>query len=494
MELTGDEGDEASLDKKQALYLADLAVKVEDYYHTPQDIEFAISQDGAVYILQCRPLQQMETVKHDYTDPALKNDEAIIVNGGITASPGSAFGKVYMVDKGIDVLKFPEGAVLVLKQPQPRWASLLNRAAAVVTGQGGFAGHLANVAREFRVPALFGIPDVMDKLSHGELVTVDADSLTIYEGKIESLLVKSQTKKNLMDGSPVYKSLKQVSHFITPLNMLDPNSLEFNPANCSTFHDITRFIHEKSVHEMFNFGKKNNFSERSSKQLHYKVPMQWWVLNLDDGFKEEVEGKYIKLNNIVSIPMLAFWEGFAAVPWDGPPPIDGKGLMSVMFRSTTNPALNPGIRSKYADRNYFMVSKNYCSLNSRLGYHFSILEALVSDRSGENYVSFQFKGGAADYDRRVNRAGFIKDILQKYGFRADVTEDNLISRIEGHDKDYMVKRLAILGYLTLHTRQLDMIMSNRAKVSYYRSKIIKDIDEVILKKAINIEHPTSNYK
>ncbi|MDY6792584.1 MAG: PEP/pyruvate-binding domain-containing protein [Thermodesulfobacteriota bacterium] len=485
MELTGDAGNEASIDKNQAFYLADLAVKVEDYYHTSQDIEFAISQDGTVNLLQCRPLQQIETVKHDYSDPALKNDEAIIVSGGITASPGSAFGKIYMVDKGIDVLKFPEGAVLVVNQPLPRWASLLNRAAAVVTGQGGFAGHLANVAREFRVPALFGIPDVMDKLTHGEQVTVDADSLSIYEGKIESLLVKTETKINLMEGSPVYKILKRVSHFITPLNLLDPNSLEFNPANCSTFHDITRFIHEKSVHEMFNFGKKNNFSERSSKQLYYKVPMQWWVLNLDDGFKEEVKGKYIKLDNIVSIPMLAFWEGFAAVPWDGPPPIDGKGLMSVMFQSTANPALNPGIRSKYADRNYFMVSKNYCSLNSRLGYHFSILEALVSDRSGENYVSFQFKGGAADYDRRVKRAAFIKDILQKYGFRVDVTEDNLISRIEGHDKDYMTKRIAILGYLTLHTRQLDMIMSNRAKVNYYRSKIIKDIDEVIFDKSSN---------
>ncbi len=103
----------------------------------------------------------------------------------------------------------------------------------------------------------------------------------------------------------------------------------------------------------------------------------------------------------------------------------------------------------------------------------------MSDRAGENYVSFQFKGGAADYDRRVKRACFIKSILEEYGFRVDVTEDSLISRIEGHDKDYMIKRLEILGYLTLHTRQLDMIMSNRAKANYYRSKIIKDIDEVI---------------
>jgi pyruvate,water dikinase len=480
MELTGDEKALASIDDKMALDLSELAAKIEEHYAMPQDIEWAVAEDGSIYILQCRPFKQMETLKTDFPEPVFNGaHDAVIVRGGITASPGTAVGKVFLVDKGIDMLRFPQGAVLVARQALPIWAPLLNRSAAVVTQHGGFAGHLASVAREFGVPAVFGVPDAMERLNHDELVTVDADTLTIYKGKIEALLVKSGPKKYLMQDSPVYETLKQVSSFIIPLNLLDPDSPYFSPANCKTFHDITRFIHEKAVYEMFNFGKAHDFSEKSSKQLFYKVPMQWWILNLDDGFKEEIDGKYVKLENIVSIPMRAFWDGFSAIPWDGPPAIDGKGFASVVFQSTANRNLIPGLRSAYAARNYFMISKNYCSLSSRLGYHFSILETLVSERSMENYISFQFKGGAADHQRRLGRVHFIAEILQEQGFRVDVREDNLIARVEGLDMDYMKERLKILGYLTLHTRQLDMIMNDNTALNHYRLKIEKDIRNIL---------------
>lgn len=482
-EVAGEIKNQPSINDEQALALAELAVKMEQYYGAPQDIEWAVAGDGTINILQCRPLQQMDSLKMEYPDELIwKGKENVVAAGGTVICPGFASGEAFIINNPGDMVNFPKGGILIARQALPLWASLLNKAAAVITEHGTFAGHLANVAREFKVPTIFGLKDITAKVKNRDLITVDATHLSIYEGKIQVPAHAADAGKNIIEGSPVYNLLLEVSKHIIPLNLLDPYAQDFKPENCKTFHDITRFAHEKSVQEMFNFGKEHNFSERSSKQLYYKVPMQWWILNLDDGVKEGTTGKYIRLENISSIPMMALWDGIIAVPWDGPPPIDGKGLAAVMFRSTTNRDLVPGMKSAYTERNYFMISKNFCSFTSRLGYHFSIVEALISERTPENYITFRFKGGAADNQRRVRRVQFIADILTEHSFRVEVREDNMVARVEGFPMDYMIERLKILGYLVMHTRQLDMIMSNESAIAYYRSKINKDIKNSVLTK------------
>lgn len=478
MDLAGEKASMPSLTEEQALELARVAMRLEEHYGGPQDIEWAIGQDGLIYVLQCRPLQQMEPTGEESASGGWESSARVLLAGGATASPGVGAGPVFKLEKDADLLRFPKGAVLVASQALPKWAAVLSRAAAVVTEHGSVTGHLANVAREFRVPALMGLPKAMSVLEQGMLVTVDGDARRIYDGRVEQLLEEAQPGPQIMEGSPVHKTLRAVMEHVTPLNLIDPDSPFFRAEKCRTFHDITRFAHEKSVEEMFNFGKAHRFPERTSKQLLCDVPMQWWVLDLEDGFAGEVEGRFVRLEQIRSIPMLALWEGITAVAWEGPPPVDAKGFMSVMVQATANPALDPSMQSPYANRNYFMISRNYCSLNSRFGFHFSGVETLVGERAQENYISFQFKGGAADFPRRVARAAFVADILRTRGFMAEVKEDAVFARLDGGDEAFMCNRLRLLGYLIIHTRQLDMVMANAAAFHRQREKILRDLESL----------------
>jgi pyruvate,water dikinase len=473
------QGKEPSLSDDQVLELARIALLLEGHFQSPQDIEWCIDGQGRILILQSRPLKQMAAAREA---PAVSSpiDHPLLLRGGEVASPGVAAGPVYVVKNNLDLLQFPEGAVLVTSLPHPGWAPLLPRAAAVVTDRGGVTGHLANVAREFGIPALFNTGDATLLLAPGALITVDADGHAVYEGRVESLLQAPPVKKALMVGTPVYETLKEAMAYITPLHLTNPGAPEFKPQGCRTLHDITRFAHEVSVKEMFSFDQAKAWSKYFIKRLKTTVGLQWWVLNLEDGFKEDVSGKEVELANIASLPMLALWEGITAVPWEGPPPVDTKGFLSIVMGAATDPNLETAGGTIYGNQNYFMISKDFCNLTSRLGFHFSTVETLVGPEAYENYIRFTFKGGAADYPRRVLRAKFVGEILERCHFQVDVQEDSLFARLEGEPMDYMLSRLRILGYVTIHTRQIDMVMLNDADVQYYREKIIKDIDNSIL--------------
>ncbi|TVM14579.1 pyruvate, water dikinase [Oceanidesulfovibrio indonesiensis] len=479
VEISQEEGAKASLGEMAIELIARSALRLEQHFGHPQDVEFAFDQEGQLYILQTRPLQVHEKVVGN-APQQVHEDAEVLVCGGMTASQGAAAGEVFILRKDIDAVRCPDKAVAVTKMASPRWAPLLHRISALVTEQGTVAGHLGNVAREFNVPAIFGLNGCVEKLENVGLVTVDADSRTIYAGMIYELLRKRPHKPRPMLGSSVHERLERVMQHIAPLNLLDPKASDFAPANCSTLHDITRYCHEKAVGVMFSSEKDQYGLHQLSKQLFHKVPMQYWVIDLGCGTTGEDRGKFILLEDILSRPMLCIWEGMTAKPMESAP-IDMKGFMSVLTEAATNPNLEAASESGFMMRNYFMVSDEFCNLQSRFGFHFCTVESCMGDIAAENYAAFQFKGGAADMRRRVLRAEMIRDILEEFDFRTEVKQDALFARIEGLDKEATGKRLKILGYMIIHTRQLDMVMANATVAASKKESMLQDVYKMLEK-------------
>ncbi len=471
-------GDRQLLTPEQLQQITAIGRKLENHFHSPQDMEWSIDDSGKCIVLQSRPLQLHNrppaAAQHTVTDPPL-------FSGGITAAGGVCSGKAVVIKTEKEAVKFPHGAILIVAHPLPHWAPLLNHAAGVIAATGSEAGHLATVAREFSLPALFGCGKEIMKLA-GQTLTLDADDKAIYAGREENLLKNRRQQQSLMKDSPVQRILGKALHHITPLTLNDPDSTKFKSVFCKTLHDITRFCHEKSVTAMFNFGDQYNFHQAAAKQLTGDIPLEWWLIDLADGLREGLDPNTatVHIDDVVSAPMRAIWQGITAYPWQGPPPVSVKGFGSIIFQSSMRPEFTPDVSAhKLSSRSFFLISKNFCNLGIRLGYHYAMIESYLSEFLTESYVTFRFKGGAADMRRKAVRARLLAEVLEHYDFGVDLRSDALVARIKKQPANYLRQRLMILGYLSLHARQLDMVMNQAQMVEKYRNKFFREIKEML---------------
>lgn len=465
-----------ALSDRQVVEVAKVALLFEEFYGEPQDVEWAYDFPGHLVILQSRPLPGMEG-GGDVTPPPEGVD--LLLEGGVSASTGAGAGEVFIVRRDADMLRFPQGAVLVVEQAHARWASILNRAVAVVSEYGGTAGHLASVSREYGVPALFGVEGALRVLQNGAQVTVDATAKRVFAGRVESLLARKQEPRLVFSHSPVFKTLEKAVEHIVPLNLLNPESPEFAPANCRTLHDITRFCHEKAVEEMFRMDE-SLFDGPCGKQLKYKgSKLQYFVVNIENAFCRPVKGRYVELEDICCPPMHALWEGMLAIPWRGPVGTTGRGFLALVAESAGNPELEIARAPTREWRNYFMVDRDYCNLQASFGYHFCTVEAQAGEAEQENYVNFHFKGGAANLGRRVQRVGAIADVLSENGFIVEVREDTLSARAEELPLGEVLNVLLILGFLIIHTRQMDASLGSEDSYAAFADMLRQGVEQVL---------------
>ncbi|HUS49733.1 MAG TPA: PEP/pyruvate-binding domain-containing protein, partial [Candidatus Paceibacterota bacterium] len=168
----------------QTKKLAEFAIKLEEHYQKPQDIEFAIEGEE-IYIVQTRPITTIEKRIEKTTEL-----EGEIILKGLAASPGIASGKIKIIENLEDLKHITTGDILVTKMTNPDMVVSMQKSAAIVTDEGGLTAHAAIVSREMGIPAIVGTQEATTKLKEGEIITVNGFTGNIYKGKISETIQK----------------------------------------------------------------------------------------------------------------------------------------------------------------------------------------------------------------------------------------------------------------------------------------------------------------
>ena len=201
-------GAQRVLSDADAIALAELALRVEQHYGSPQDLEWAIHEDK-IWLVQSRPITTLKTPA-----PTVGGE---VLASGLAASPGTATGRVRILAAPEDGKYLRDGEILVAAMTTPDWVPTMRRAGALVTDGGGMTCHAAIVARELQVPCVVGTRNATSVLRDGELITVDGVTGKVLAGKVEtSITVEHRTAPATPThealGTKVYVNLAMPEH------------------------------------------------------------------------------------------------------------------------------------------------------------------------------------------------------------------------------------------------------------------------------------------
>ncbi len=175
-----------SIDDADVEELARQALKIEEHYGRPMDIEWAKDgSSGRIYIVQARPETVKSRVRATQIERYNLSEHGPVLCEGRSIGQKIGSGKARIVRTLAEMEKVQPGDVLVADMTDPDWEPIMKRAAAIVTNRGGRTCHAAIIARELGVPAVVGCGNALTSIPDGSDVTVscaEGDTGTIYSG------------------------------------------------------------------------------------------------------------------------------------------------------------------------------------------------------------------------------------------------------------------------------------------------------------------------
>lgn len=455
------------LDEANIQQLAAWGIALEEHYKCPQDVEWALASDGRLLILQSRPLKIQSPEHFGMVKAKPLAGYQLLVENCEIAAQGVGHGPIHLVRGPEDLVDFPDKGVLVAAHSSPEFVLVMRHASAILVEAGSVSGHMAALAREFDVPTLISSQSLLETLAPGLEVTVDAYTGRVYEGAVPELLQAIQKREAHMKDTPAYEQLQRLAELVSPLYLVNPASPDFQAENCRTLHDLARFCHEYSYTEMFQISDLASKYHGWSLRLNASLPMDIHLIDLGNGLKEnaEIRAGAVNVDQITSAPFAALLGGMLnpAVHGTAPRPVNLAGFFSVMRQQSMEQG-HTGQR--FGDRSYAIIADKYLNFSSRVGYHYSVIDAYCGDTINKNYITFTFKGGAADSTRKNRRVRAISRILEEEGYKISVKMDKVDARLQKYPKASLETRLDSLGRLLIFTRQLDMLMTTEESVEW----------------------------
>ncbi|MCL6622668.1 MAG: hypothetical protein K6T55_11295 [Syntrophobacterales bacterium] len=450
--------------------LAQVALALEDLLAGPQDVEWVQDWQGRCHLVQCRPLRISRAQARRFLEEVGRECRAeVLLEAGIPGSLGVGAGPVFILTPERSQEEVPAGAVLVIPRTSPQLTPVLSRVTALVADVGSPTGHMALVAREYGIPALVDTFQATKILRPGEVVTVDGYNARIYRGRVEELVRFEERQRPHLLRSPGLERLRAVLDLIVPLTLVDFKSPKFRPENCRTYHDIAFFAHEKAMQVMFGLMDEvaaGRVPALRLLKLDTKLPLNLHLVDVGDGLASHENP--VPPEDILSVPFKALWRGISHpdISWAGPVPVSVGGFLHVLGQSAIRPP------EQFWDKTYAIVSRHYVNYACRLGYHYQSVDSYCGPTAADNYINFNFKGGAADELRRIRRAKFIALVVEALGFEVEQHLDVIRARYRKRPLEETLERLDLLGRLMAYVRQMDMLMSHDGMITLLAERFL----------------------
>ncbi len=258
---TKEEQESFSISDEEVEALAKIALKIEEHYKRPMDIEWAKDAlDGKLYIVQARP-ETVESKKRNSMSIekySIDAKDAKVLTHGKAVGQKIGSGNVRVIRDKSEFPRFKKGDVLVANTTNPDWEPVMKIASAVVTNSGSRTCHAAIVAREIGVVAVVGCVDATDVLKDDEVVTVscvDGDEGFVYDGKIPFTIIKQDISNFEKTKTKLFMNVADPKKAFTLAKM--PNDgvglarMEFIITNYINEHPMSLVKKGKSAKEFF---------------------------------------------------------------------------------------------------------------------------------------------------------------------------------------------------------------------------------------------------